>query len=100
MKDPACTQIPEFSDCVGREIHPLCLPQKASNSAPGFEDPNPGLAAYGHPVVVADLDRRGLNTAVKLTARNSPRAPSERPRDTSRPAVPCPRRPAARMTPL
>ena len=61
MKAPACTRIPEFSGCVRREHHPLCHPPNASNSAPGFEGPDPGMAVSGQPGVVADLERRGLN---------------------------------------
>ena len=61
MKDPACTRILEFSDCVRRELHPLCHPPNASKSAPGFEDPNPGMTASGRHGVAAALERRGLN---------------------------------------
>ena len=61
MKDPACTRIMGFSDCVWRELHPLCHPPNASKSAPGFEDPNPGMAASSHLRIAAALERRGLN---------------------------------------
>ena len=63
MKDPACTRILGFSDCVQRELHPLCHTPNASKSAPGFdiEDPNPGMAASGDHGVAAALERRGLN---------------------------------------